>query len=199
MSGAGVAGIHRDMVALIHAVHDVRDVALDALRRDAVFGVVGHLLFAPAVRFLDGALHGAGDLVGIENDPAIDISCGAADGLHQRGFGAQEAFLVGIENGDQGAFRNIQAFAQQVDADQHVEGAEAEIADDLDALQRINVAVHVAHAHALLVHVFGEVLGHALGEHGDEAAVALERHFLHLGDEIIDLGFHRADDDRADR
>ena len=33
--------------------------------------------------------------------------------------------------------------------------------------------VHVAHADALLVQVFGEVLGHALGQHGDQRAVAL--------------------------
>jgi len=32
--------------------------------------------------------------------------------------------------------------------------------------------VHVAHADALLVHVFGEVLGHALGQRGDQRPVA---------------------------
>ncbi len=114
-----------------------------------------------------------GDLIGIENDLAVDIARGAADRLDQRGLGAQEAFLVGIENGDEGAFRNVEAFAQQVDADQHVEGAEPQVADDLDALQRVDVGMHVAHADALLMHVFGEVLGHALGEHGDQRAVAL--------------------------
>ena len=71
------------------------------------------------------------------------------------------------------AFGDVEAFAQEVDADQHVEGAEAEVADDLDALEGVDVGVHVAHADALLVQVFGEVLGHALGEHGDEGAVAL--------------------------
>ena len=77
---------------------------------------------------------------------------------------AQEAFLVGVEDGDQRAFGNVEALAQQVDADQHVEGAEPQIADDLDALDGVDVGVHVAHAHALLVQVFGEVLGHALGQ-----------------------------------
>ena len=62
---------------------------------------------------------------------------------------------------------------KQVDADQHVEGAEAQVADDLDALDRVDVGMHVAHAHAVLVQIFGEVLGHALGQHGDERAVAL--------------------------
>ena len=67
--------------------------------------VVGRLLFAAAVGLGHGALHRAGDLIGIENDLAVDIARGAADGLDQRGLGAQEAFLVGIENGDEGAFR----------------------------------------------------------------------------------------------
>ena len=35
---------------------------------------------------------------------------------------------------------NVEAFAQQVDADQHVELAEAQVADDLDALDRVDVA-----------------------------------------------------------
>jgi hypothetical protein len=114
----------------------------------------------------------AGDAVGIEDHPAVDVARGAADGLDQRGLGAQEAFLVGVEDGDEPAFGDVEAFAQQVDADQHVEGAEAQVADDLDALQRVDVGVHVAHADALLVHVLGEVLGHALGQHGDQRAVA---------------------------
>ena len=77
---------------------------------------------------------------------------------------AQEAFLVGVEDRDQRALGDVEALAQQVDADQHVEGAEPQVADDLDALQRLDVGVHVAHADAVLVHVLGQVLGHALGE-----------------------------------
>ena len=88
------------------------------------------------------------------------------------GLGAQEAFLVGVEDGDQRAFGDVEALAQQVDADQHVERAQPQVADDLDALQRVDVGVHVAHADALLVHVLGQVLGHALGQHGDQRAVA---------------------------
>ena len=140
--------------------------------RDAVLGVVGHLLLAAAGGLGHGALHRAGDLVGIEDHLAVDVAGGAADGLHQRGLGAQKAFLVGVEHGHQGAFGDVEALAQQVDADQHVEGAEAQVADDLDALDRVDVGVHVAHPHAVLVQVFGEVLGHALGQHGDERAVA---------------------------
>ena len=76
----------------------------------------------------------------------------------------KKPFLVGVEDGDQRAFGNVEALAQQVDADQHVEGAEAQVADDLDALDRVDVGVHVAHPHAVLVQIFGQVLGHPLGQ-----------------------------------
>jgi hypothetical protein len=73
--------------------------------------------------------------VGVEDHLAVDVARGAADGLDQRGLAAQEAFLVGVEDRDQRAFGNVEALAQQVDADQHVERAEAQVADDLDALE----------------------------------------------------------------
>jgi hypothetical protein len=113
---------------------------LIARRRDAVFGIVGELFLAAAVVSAMARSHRAGDVVGVEDDLAVDIARGAADGLDQRGLAAQEAFLVGVENGDEAAFGNVEALAQQVDADEHVERAEAQIADDLDALDRVDVA-----------------------------------------------------------
>ena len=115
------------------------------------------------------------------------------------GLAPEEAFLVGVEDGHQRALGDVEALAQQVDADQHVEGAEPQVADDLDALQGLDVGVHVAHADALLVHVLGEVLGHALGERGDERAVALARHLAHLVDQVVDLGLGGAHLHRRDR
>ena len=46
----------------------------------------------------------------------------------------RKPFLVGVEDRDQRHLGNVEALAQQVDADQHVELAEAQVADDLDAL-----------------------------------------------------------------
>ena len=46
------------------------------------------------------------------------------------------------------------------------------------------------------MHVFRQVLGHALGQRGDEDAITFQRHFLALGHEVVHLGFHRADEDR---
>ena len=130
------------------------------------------LLLAPAAGLGHGPLHRAGDLVGVEDHPAVDVARRPADGLDQAGLRAQEALLVGVQDRHQAALGDVQPLAQQVDADQHVEGAQPQVADDLDPLQRVDVGVHVAHAQALLVHVFGQVLGHLLGQHGDQGAVA---------------------------
>ena len=94
------------------------------------------------------------------------------------------------------AFGNVEALAQEVDADQHVEGAEAQVADDLDALDGVDVGMHVAHAHAVLVQIFGQVLGHALGQRRDQRAIAALRDLLDLAEEVVDLAARRADLDR---
>ena len=56
--------------------------------------------------------------------------------------------------------------------------------------------VHVAHADALLVQIFGEVFRHAFGQHGDEAAIAGLRGGADFADDVVDLGARRADVDR---
>ena len=193
--GAG-AGADQHVVALVDAVENVGDALAHAFRGDAVCGVVGGLLFAAARRLRHGALHRAGDRVGVQDDAAVDVARGAADGLHQRGLAAQKAFLVGIEDGDQCAFRNIEALAQQVDADQRVERAKAEVANDFDAFDGVDVGMHVAHPNALLVQIFGQILGHALGQHGDQRAIALLRHRAHLADQVVDLHARRPHVDR---
>jgi hypothetical protein len=197
----GEAGADGDVVALVRAGQDVLDAALDAFGGDAVVEVELGLLLAAAAGFAHGPFHRAGDGVGVEDDLTVDVAGRAADGLDQAGFRAEEALLVGVENGDQAAFGDVEALAQQVDADQDVEGAQAEVADDLDAFEGVDVAVHVADPQALLVHVFGEVLGHLLGQDGDQGAVAAGGGFAGLGDDVVDLAGvvlrDRADLDRG--
>ncbi len=55
--------------------------------------------------------------------------------------------------------------------------------------------MHVAHADALLVHVFGQIFGHALGERRDQRAEPVRGDFAHLIEQVIDLHFDRADFD----
>ena len=111
--------------------------------------------------------------VGVHDHLAVDVAGGPADGLDERGLAAEEALLVGVEDGHERHLGQVEALPQQVDADEHVELAEAEVAQDLDALDGVDLAVEVAHPHAQLEQVVGEVLGHLLGERGDEHPVAV--------------------------
>ena len=134
--------------------------------------------------------------VGVENRAAVQVAGAAADGLDQRSGRAQEAFFVGVENRHQRNFRQIQSFAQQVDADQHVELALAQIAQNLDPLQRLDLRVHVAALHADFGVVFGQILGHALGQRGDQHALARAHARANLVQQIVDLSLHRTNLDR---
>jgi len=72
------------------------------------------LLLAAAGGFRHRALHRARHRVRIEDHFAVDVAGGAADGLDQRGFAAQEAFLVGVEDRDQRTFRDVEPFAHRL-------------------------------------------------------------------------------------
>ena len=79
---------------------------------------------APPRRFLDRIFHGFGYTVAVKNDFRIDVAGRAANGLNQRGFAAQKPRFVGVEDRDQRDFREIQAFTQQVDADERLNSAQ---------------------------------------------------------------------------
>ena len=115
------------------------------------------------------------------------MTSGAADGLYQRPFGAQEAFLVGVENGDQRHFRDIEAFAQQVDAHQHVELAQTQVADNFDPLDGIDIRMQISDLDPVLVQIVGQVLGHPLGQRRNQHAFVLGRAQIDLGEQVIDL------------
>src|ERR1019366_4858755 len=121
----------------------IRDAAFDRGGRNPVLDVIGLLLVAPAAGLGHRALDRPGFTIGIKDHPAIDIAGGAADGLNKRRFAAQKTFLVGVENGDKGAFWNVEPFPQKIDPDEHIESAEPQIADDFDPLDRVDVGVHV--------------------------------------------------------
>ena len=93
--------------------------------------------------------------------------------------------------GHQRDLGQVEPLAQQVDADQHVELALAQVAQDPHALERLDVGVQVAHPHAEVVVVLGQVLGHALGERGHQHALALRRPRADLGQQVVHLALHR--------
>ena len=138
------------------------------------FSIVVSLLDdTAAFCLINCAAHGVRHLVGVQNGAAIQVAGGAADGLNQRALRAQEAFLVRIEDGDQGNFREVETFAQEVDADQHVVFALAQVAQQSHTFERLNLGMHVAAFHADFGVVAGQVFGHALGQRGDQHALVL--------------------------
>src|ERR1700681_477599 len=141
---------------------DVVDFFADRLGLDAVLEVERHLGPAPTARLAECFGHRLGDHVGVHDDHALDVARSAPDRLDQRRPGAEVAFLVGVEDADQRDFGQIEPFAQQIDPDQHVELALAQVAQDRDALQRLDLAVQVAHADPVLDEILGEILGHLL-------------------------------------
>ena len=117
----------------------------------------------------------------------MQVPRGAAHGLDQAAFRAQEAFLVGIEDRHQRNLGNIEALAQQVDADQHVELAQPQVADDLHPFDGVDVRMEVAHADAVVAQEFGQLLGEALGQRRHQHALADGNAPFDLRQQVIDL------------
>ena len=126
-------------------------------------------------------------------DLAGDVARGPADGLDQRRAGAQEALLVGVQDRHQRHLGQVETLPQQVDADQHVVVAPAQLAQQLDPAQRVHFGVQVAHPDAVLQQVVGEVLGHLLGQRGDQhplVALGAQPDLVH---QVVDLALGRLD------
>ena len=136
-----------------------------------------------------------GDAVGVHDHRAVDVARRPADGLDQRPLRTQIAFLVGVEDRHQRDLGEVEPLAQQVDADQHVELAAPQIADDVDALEGLDVGVQIAHPHAELLVVVGEVLGHPLGERRHQHALLPFDALADLFEQVVDLLARRAHDD----
>ncbi|MNV97106.1 hypothetical protein D3C71_1921900 [compost metagenome] len=66
----------------------------------------------PPLRFADGLLHGVGYFVPVHDDLAARIPGSTPDGLDQGALRTEEAFLVRIENGDQGYLGQVKTLPQ---------------------------------------------------------------------------------------
>ena len=149
--------------------------------------VVGHLNSTATPRFGDSLVHGVRRFVGIHDDLAIRVSSRTADRLDERAVVAQEAFLVGVEDGHERHLRQVEALAQEVDAHKRVELAAPERAEDLDTLERCDVGMHVTRFQAAIEEVVGQIFRHLLGERGDKRTLVALGPFLCLVDDVVDL------------
>ena len=150
---------------------------------------------AAAFGFVHRALHRRRDAVRIQHDHAVLISCGAADGLDERGLRPEKTLLVRIENGNERHLGNVETLTQQVDADQHIVYAETQIAHQLLPLDGLNIVVHIPHLDAGGFEVIGQILGHFLGERGDQNPFSLGCAGVDFSNEIVNLAINRTDND----
>ena len=105
-------------------------------------------LLAAPVRLADRVLHRVGHLVRVHDDLPVDVPCRATDHLDEARRGAQEPFLVRVEDRDERDLGQVEALPEQVDADQHVVLAEPQRPEQLDPFERVDLAVQVADADA---------------------------------------------------
>ncbi|RDJ93421.1 hypothetical protein B4Q13_22025, partial [Lacticaseibacillus rhamnosus] len=68
-----------------------------------------------------------------------------------------------------------------------VEVAAPQAGDDLDPLEGLDVAVHVAHLHPQLGEVLRQLLGHPLGQGGDQDPLLALDDFADLPHQVVDL------------
>src|SRR6185437_13057314 len=140
----------------------------DRGRRDTMLHVVGLLDRAAAAHLVQRPLHRPRHPVRIQDRPPMEVSGRPSHRLNEGPVGTQESLLVGIQHGYQRHFRQVEAFAQKVDPHEHVELAEPQPADDLDALDGVDFGVQIPDAHRLLLQVVREVFRHPFGEGRDE-------------------------------
>ena len=157
------------------------------LRRDPVFLIVGRLDLPPPKGLVDRPLHRIGDLVGIEHDLCVDVSRGPADRLHQRGLATQEAFLIGVEDGDHRHLGQVQSFSQQVHAHQNVKMSLTQISQQLDPFKSVQLAMEPLAPDILLDEVSCQVFGQSLGECCDEHSLADRRSLANLFEQMRHL------------
>lgn len=143
------------MIARRNMLDNVSYVFGNSFRRDAMGFVIGNLLVSPAICFINCFPHRASDCIGVQNDPPFCVARRPADRLHQRSLRPQKAFFVCVQDRDKSTLRNIQTFAQQVDADQHIKRTQPQIPDNFNTLQCVDIRVHVANLHAVFVQIFG--------------------------------------------
>ena len=79
-----------------YASDDIPHVLFHRVRYDSVLLIVGILNGTAAVGLGDGALHGARHRIGVQDDQALGVAGGAADGLDKARLAAQKSFFVGV-------------------------------------------------------------------------------------------------------
>ena len=181
-------------------VSDVGDLHLflpdrlfDGAGHNAILLVIGLLHSPPLLRFVHCRPDGAGHAVGVEHHPRAGVPGGPAYGLDEALLIPQKALFVGIKYANEAHLGNVQPLPQQVDSHEHIELAQAQLADDLRPLQGVDVRVQVAGADLVLGEKVGQLLRQALGEGRHQSSVAAGYHPAYLGHHVPHLALDGPD------
>ena len=80
-------------------------------------------------------------------------------------------------------------------ADEHIEHAAAQVANDLDALEGLDIRVQVAHLHVQVLIIVGQIFGHALGQCRHQHPLLTLHPLANLLQQIVHLIARRTHED----
>ena len=81
---------------------------------------------------------------------------------------AEEALIVGIQNGHERSLRYVQSLPEQVDADEHIILSCAELIDYLHAVKRVHIRMDIVGLHPHIIEEAGNLLSLTLRGRDDQ-------------------------------
>src|SRR5260221_6256288 len=184
-----------DLGHLLEPHPDLADRLHDAGRLDTVLRVPRDLQVPPPFGLVDRLVHRRGPPVGVHDHAPLEVTGCAADDLDERALRPEVALLVGVEDRDEGHLGKVDALAQEVHPHHDVVHAEPEVAQDLDALDGLDLGVQVVDLDPHLPEVVREVLRHLLRQRRDDRPLAALDAEVDLREEVVDLPVGRPDVD----
>ena len=157
-----------------------------------MFFVICNLYAAAALGFVNGAFHGVGNAIGIHDNLAVCVSRGTPNRLNKRAVIAQKALFIGIKNSHQRHFWQVEALAQQVNANKHVKYTKPQVTQNFHTLKRTDIRVHVARFQPAIKQMIRQILRHFLGKRGNKRALVAFRAHTRFIANVVNLRIDRA-------
>ena len=117
---------------------------LYGLRSDSVLLIVLLLDLTSAVRLVDGGPHGIGNGIRIHDHMAFGVSRQHVSRLDQDV--SNESFLIHAPGSYKCDLRDIKSLSEEVDSHKNIKDIQTHIADDLGALQCVDIRVQIFYA-----------------------------------------------------
>lgn len=101
--------------------------------------------------------------------------------------------LIGIDDSDVGYFRQIQSFPEEIDSYDDFDLAQSQILEDLEPIERIDLAVEVGDLHSIGSEILGKLLARFLGQRGYESPLSPFPDFCYIPHHIVYHEIHLRD------